>query len=406
MSLTRQPGDPIPFILEIGRALHVYGTPAHRLEETLRDIAKALGIESMFFSTPTAIFSTFLTSEGEEEVYLQRIESGDVDLGKLSELDALAIQVAHGETTPHDASVIIDRVVAAAPRYGSIPTLLAFALTSAAASRFFGGGPAEMSMSVVVGLVVGLLGIGASRVPAVARLFDPAAGLVVSLLAVLGASFVAPLSVPIVTIAGLIVLVPGLTLTVSVSELAERSLVSGTARLHGALLVFLMLGFGVAVGGKLGTLISGSIPAMQPAAMPGWSEAIAVLVACICLTVLFKAPGRDVGWIILAGSITYSAVRFASPEVGPELGVFAGAIVIGVFSNLHARLFNRPAALTRLPGMMLLVPGGLGFLSISSLLEQDVLTGIQTAFRVAVIAVALVTGLIISNAIVPPGRRL
>ena len=62
----------------------------------------------------------------------------------------------------------------------------------------------------------------------------------------------------------------------------------------------------------------------------------------------------------------------------------------GVLSNVYARILDRPAAVTRVPAMMLLVPGGLGFLSLSSLMEQDVLKGLQTAFSVAVMAVAMV----------------
>ncbi len=401
---TDAPDPNVEFALKLGRALHVYGTPAHRLERSLQEIAQSAGIAASFFSTPTAIFSSFESRTGQEQVFLQRIETGDVDLGKLADLDRLAGEVARGERILEEASAEVDRIVSSPPRYGMPLTLMSFGLTSAAASRFFGAGPSEMAMSLVVGLAVGVLAILAQRVPAMGRLFDPTAGLVVSFLAVIGAAIVGPLSVPVVTIAGLIVLVPGLTLTIAVSELAERSLVSGTARLHGALLVFLMLGFGVAVGGKLGTLVTGAIIPSQPSALSGWTEVVAILVAGLTLTILFKAAPSEVGWIIGAGGITYATVRFASPAVGPELGVFFGAIVIGVVSNLHSRFFNRPTAVIRLPGMMLLVPGGLGFLSISSLLEQDVLTGIQTAFRVAIIAVALVTGLIIANAIVPLRR--
>ena len=46
-------------------------------------------------------------------------------------------------------------------------------------------------------------------------------------------------------------LLPGLSLTVSLNEIANRHLMSGTARLMGASLVFLQLGFGAALGGKL-----------------------------------------------------------------------------------------------------------------------------------------------------------
>jgi len=394
----------IPFVLKMGRALHLYGTPAHRLEESMSDLARVLGLDAHIFATPTAIFSSF-PSDHESHIDLQRIDNGEADLSKLSELHDLASAVVRGDTTPRVASARIDEILAAPSRYAPWMIFASFGLTSAAASRFFGGGGNEMLLALVVGLVVGAIALAAGRWAAVARLFEPLSGIAVSFLAVAGSALVASSSVPIVTVAGLIVLVPGLTLTTAVSELAQRNLVSGTARLHSALIVFLMLGFGVALGGKVGTLLTGPLAAVRPAALPGWTEAVSVLVAGITLSILFRAPRRDLGWIIGIGSATYATVRFASPLFGPELGVFLAALTVGVGSNLHARILDRPSAVTRLPGMMLLVPGGLGFLSISSLMHNDVVAGVQGAFTVAVIAVALVTGLLVSNAIVPPGRK-
>jgi uncharacterized membrane protein YjjB (DUF3815 family) len=52
----------------------------------------------------------------------------------------------------------------------------------------------------------------------------------------------------------------------------------------------------------------------------------------------------------------------------------------------------------------MLVPGSLGFLSISALMEADALSGVQTAFHVALIAVALSAGLLTANLALPPRR--
>jgi hypothetical protein len=42
----------------------------------------------------------------------------------------------------------------------------------------------------------------------------------------------------------------------------------------------------------------------------------------------------------------------------------------------------------------------------ASLLERDVVTGIDTAFTMLLAAVSLVAGLLIANAVVPPRRNL
>ena len=58
------------------------------------------------------------------------------------------------------------------------------------------------------------------------------------------------------------------------------------------------------------------------------------------------------------------------------------------------------------PGIMLLVPGSVGFRGLSSMMAHDVVSGIQTAFTMILMAVALVAGLLLANDILPPKRAL
>lgn len=381
----------------------MYGAPAHRLEDAMREVLERTGVQGSFFSTPTAIIAT-LQHGDQRRTELVRIEKFEVDLGKLEELTDLANAVIAGEVSPRDGSASVDRIIAAPPRYGVMLTVVSFAIVSAAASRFFAGGLREIILAGIAGLGVGLLSLLPSRSATVARLFDAIAAFVVSFIAVGGASAMGGASIPIVTVAGLIVLVPGLTLTIAVTELAQRSLVSGTARLHGALVVFLMLGFGVALGGRGANALFGSADRV-PSSLDAWTEMVAVVIAILALNVILRVPSREVGWVLIVASVTYATVKWSSVAAGPEIGVFAGAIVAGVLSNVHGRAFDRPTAITRLPALILLVPGGLGFLGLSSILEDDVIGGMRTVIRVALIAVALATGLIIANAVASPGHR-
>src|SRR5687768_4442897 len=46
-------------ILELARALHEAGAPAHRIEDAMAAPAPRWGIEGQFFTTPTSIFASF-----------------------------------------------------------------------------------------------------------------------------------------------------------------------------------------------------------------------------------------------------------------------------------------------------------------------------------------------------------
>ena len=46
--------DAREFVLKLGRGLHAYGYPAHRLEDALTSVAQRLGIQGHFFSNRKA----------------------------------------------------------------------------------------------------------------------------------------------------------------------------------------------------------------------------------------------------------------------------------------------------------------------------------------------------------------
>jgi uncharacterized membrane protein YjjB (DUF3815 family) len=53
------------------------------------------------------------------------------------------------------------------------------------------------------------------------------------------------------------------------------------------------------------------------------------------------------------------------------------------------------------PGIMLLVPGALGFRSITEMIANDPVRGLHTAFTMILTGVAIATGLLVSRLMVP-----
>jgi uncharacterized membrane protein YjjP (DUF1212 family) len=394
--------DPVAreFVIKLGRALHQYGHPAHRLEEVLVTVCRPLGLEGQFFSMPTALFASF-GHAGEQRTFQLRIDPGAVELGKLVRLHAIAGDVAQGLLTPAQGSAEVDALVQGPPPYGPVLSTLAFAATSAAAARFFGGGLREIGLSTLIGLCIGLIALGTTRYHTVARVFEPLAAAVAALLAALAAKAFGPVSVYTATVAGLIVLIPGFSLTVAMIELATRNLVSGTARLAGAAGTFVAIGFGVALGTRLAAAIVGAPAAVTPHPLPLWTEWVALAVAPVGFTVLLRARPADVGWIGVAGALGFGGTRLGAIVLGPELGAFAGALALGVASNAYGRALGRPEIVPLVPGMLLLVPGSLGFRSLASLVEGQTIPGVEAAFRMTLVAVSLATGLLFSNVLLP-----
>ncbi len=394
--------DPrIGFILQLGRALHTSGYSAQRLEEALILTSNHLGIIGQFFSTPTSIMASF-GPQDDQRTSMIRVEPGDSDLGKLALVDEVVRDVLSDRLSPAAGSAAISRIEAAPPPYGNLLTTLAFGLCSGSAVRFLGGGAWEVGVGLLVGLVTGLIALLAARLPSLGRIFEPvaafAAAAVVALIAVAGA----PVSVFLATLAGVIILIPGFTITTAITELSTRHLASGTARFMGALVLLMGIVFGIAFGTKLVALVFGTIPEVAPMPLPGWTLALALILTPVSFVVLLKAQPRDLPWIVVAGVVAFLGARVGSMILGAELGAFGGALLTGMFSQWYSRLTNRPSQITLVPGLLLLVPGSLGLRSLNSMLSASgVLPGIEGIFRMGLVAVSLASGMLIARVISP-----
>ncbi len=397
--------DTSTFLMRLARALHSYGTPSHRLEEALEIMSQELRIEAQYLVTPTSIFAS-IGPEGEQETILVRVEPGETNLEKLTLLGEVMQRVESGELDPCGGLEEIERVVSGPMRYGPAVTALAYTVTSGSAAVLFGGGWREAALSLGLGAVLGLLAILAIARPRLAALFPALASMLAAAIASGVAAMASPVSSFIATLAGIIVLVPGLTLTIAMNELAHRHLVSGTARLTGALITFLQIGLGGATGWAIAEALFGRQPPVEPLPLPEWWFLIAAPVAAASFTVLFRARPGDYPWILLGCAVAFQVARHAGAALGPELGAALGAWVLGCLSNLLARWRGKPASITLVPGLLILVPGSFGFRSLEALVRHDVLAGVETGFSMVLIAISLVTGLFLSNLTVAPRRLL
>jgi uncharacterized membrane protein YjjP (DUF1212 family) len=385
----------IGFLMKLAKALHTYGMPSHRLEVALAQISERMNMESQFVVTPTSITGSVGPTEAAQTT-LVRLEPGRVNLEKQSELHHLIGDVCARRLTLEQGGERLDSLVSRPPIHGRLATVAGFGLASASAAVFFDGGRTEAATAGVIGLLMGLLVQAAARAPRFGMVMPGAAGVAAVLVTALMQAALGPMVGFIPTLAGLIILIPGLGLTIAVNELAHGHLVSGTARLGGALMTFLQIGFGVALGSKMAAWLDGA-GLERPESLPLWVLPIALLVSALAMTVLFRARPRDLPFVLLAAAVSFTSSRLGTLAFGPELGVLLGAWLLGMLGHLIGRWRNEPSALAILPGMLLLVPGGLGFTSLSSLLANDIVSGIQAGFTMLLIALSLVTGLMLAS---------
>jgi uncharacterized membrane protein YjjP (DUF1212 family) len=393
------------FLVELARALAANGSTADRIEGALSTTARRIGVRAEFFATPTSVFASIGTGRN-NATRLVRVESADINLDRLVRLDAILQAVSSRELSISGARESIAEILARPGPWPMPMFLAAHTATGACAALFFGGRAREIGAGAAAGLTVGLLALLADRVRRLVRVFEFLSGALVAVVATTAGAHLPGLSTDTVIIAGLIALIPGLSLTIAVSEVATRHLLSGASRLIGAAASLASIAFGVATGSLLVRAILTVAPAQQPEPMPPAAQWIALAVAPSALAVLFKANARDLPAILALAAIGFLTARELGESLGPELAAGAGALLVGLAGNARAIWANRPVAVAVIPGLILLVPGSIGFRSLTAFLDQKAVQGLETAVLAVVVAIAIATGLLLANVLLPPKRAL
>ncbi|MBS0431747.1 MAG: threonine/serine exporter family protein [Proteobacteria bacterium] len=399
----------IGFVIELTRRLHQYGAAAPRLEQAVDQVARKLGLVCETLSTPTSTVVSFSERGGDglaQITQVLRMAPGDVNLARLCRADEIADRVIDGSMQLSDGFGELHELGRPLSRPALAAIVLAYGLAAASVAVLFGTAWVDAAVAGGIGLLIGLLSIAGSGRPRLAAASEAIAALLATFIATAVSAWIVPLALKSVVISALIVLVPGMTLTNAVRELSSQHLVSGVSRMASAFATLLKLTFGTVAASQVCALLH-IVPAAQPLPrLPEWSQWPALLVGALAFAMLFQAARRDYALVIAAVVVSYLVSHFGGDAFGPAFGVFLGGLLLGALGNLYARLAGRPGALVREPGILLLVPGSVGFRSVSYLLTREVGMGAETAVLLVTLLISLVAGLLFGDLLIAPRRSL
>lgn len=408
--------DRAAFIIELARRLHIAGVTAARLEGAVLSTARALDLSCEIWAAPTGLLLSLGDARnpaGPQHTRVLRLEPHEPDLSDLVALDEVAEAVIAGGVGVAAATErlrALDRVPARAELAWQV---LAFGLAAAAVAGLLRTAWVDIVVAGGLGLLIGGIAVASRTRPHLGAASEAVAALVATVLATAFAHFVAPLSVQAVVIAALIVMMPGLTLTTAVAELAAQQLVTGTTRFAGAMVSLLKLTFGSIAGAQLTGALGWAPRVAVPAVLPAAVEVVATVVAAFSFAILFHARRRDVALVMGSAVLGYVLTRVGGAWLGPSQGgasfaggVFFSSLAMAALANVYGRVARRPGSLVRLPGIMLMVPGSVGFRGLASLMERDYALGVDTGVAVLSALVALMAGLLFGSLLVPPRRYL
>jgi uncharacterized membrane protein YjjP (DUF1212 family) len=395
--------DRTELLVALGRGLHQAGIPTDALEQTLRDVAVAVGVALQVNALPTSL-TLAIGPAFEQRLIILRLEPGNVHLRKLALLEGVVAALRQGRDPSAALAdvVTIDTEVRPAPPAISV---LAYALLSTGTALLLGGAAGEVIVSALIGVAIGAIAAAGERSRRIDRVFEIAAAFIATVIVGLWEHFVGPIALYVVLIAGVVVLLPGYSLTTALNELANRNLVSGTARLGGVFVTLLALGCGFALGAGLSgnAILAG--PTVSPGHVTLFSTALAAVLMALGIALILHARYRDIGWIVASCLATIALAHFL-PGLGiTQASPFATAFAIGLATNLAARYLRIPQAVVLIPALLVLVPGSISYESLLYVFQADTTDALSLAVRALLAAILIVAGFLTSQLLTPPERR-
>lgn len=387
-------------LLTLGKALYHVGLPTHVIEQKIRTASDRLHVVIEVLSVPTGLMLTFCPPFERPVTVLARETPAALNLELLDEVVQIADTLGSSAESLTDVKDRLKAVIRRKSRWSEPLVLLAYILSSSAFAVFFRGGPREVSVAILVGLVVGLIALSLRRVRSSTRLFELTAALGASFLICSCEPWVGGFEEWIPMAAGLIILLPGVALVDSVNELASGHLLAGGARMAGVAVAFLALTFGTVVGIALADRMPGTrMFDTARAHLPDWAPLVAVLVVGVGSMIRFRAPPACLFTIILASAVAFVASRVGRQVLGDLPGAFVAALTLALLGHLYSHFCRHAAELFTIPGLAVLVPGSVGIRSMRLLLIDKTTAGIAEGLQMLLVAMALVSGLLFAGSI-------
>ncbi|QKJ18073.1 threonine/serine ThrE exporter family protein [Microbacterium hominis] len=385
----------------IGRAMTQAGYSVETVQNAISDIARVNGLpetEALVF--PSALL---VSARGQGQHQTGAVVSDDIRLllSQIDELQRTVDAARKGVLSPRSVVEKIARIREMPPVYGPVPRVVAYGLLSGALSVLLGASWSGVLLAAGLGLVAGTTMLVAERMPrrygalnTVALSFGVAVVVFLLLRAGLGYGILPALLAP------LVLLLPGTLLTTAMLELATGNLISGAGRLAGGATRLLLLGAGIATAAVVVGIPDVDID-IEGTALGPLAPWIAVAVLGVGISVHSSAPRRALPWMLLVLYVAYAVQVLSDQLVGGVLSAFIGALVLTPVTALVARQPTGPAALvTFTAGYWLLVPGALGLIGVTSLLEQDSAAAaslLATLSTMLAIALGVLAGSAVSN---------
>lgn len=380
---------------ECGKRYMSTGGPTSRLEEKIAQSGKALGYDCDVYATPTAMF-VYARDGQNYYMTMERVVDQQINFTDMLFYDSILDSLSSAKITIHEARLKLESFVST--QYsGKWVVLAAFLIGFLASFPKFGHFLGAVSSGLITAFVY-VLNRPLARRLKFSGVFNDFIGCFFSFIisVFLAATFQVP--VAMFVIGTILLVVPGLTLTSAVSDIAEHNFVSGTVKIMKSSLILVAMGVAYILIDNMFVVLGldRSVFAVDPIKAEYidsfWFQFLCRTIMLGAFCIFFHIPIRAIPGAILCGVASVLVLeQFQDPNLF-VLASFLASLTVGLVSLSLSRIYKWPSQVFSTTGIISLVPGLLALSSFYNLLENSGRGAI--AYQVALTAGAITFGLL------------
>ncbi len=390
------------FAAQIGYRLAMAGAETFRVEDTIRRVLHAYGLECEVFAIPNSLTVSFEASNGKPLTILKRIGYHGNDLEALEQLNALSRRICLEKPEVETAVLWLKETVARCRVYRLSVSLLGSFLGGAGFCLIFGGSLRDCLWAGMMGLIIGCVNRFMDRLEANPFFSTIIASFLMALPAYLAAGF-GWLDNPDAAIIGaLMILVPGLLITNSMRDIIYGDTNSGVMRIVQVFLSAFAIALGTAAAWRVTAPVYGLSAVVETASLvwPAWAQALAVFVGCYGFSILFNIHGKWMVLCVIGGTATWM-IYLLCEEVG--LDVYTMNLYATIFAALYSEVMARVRRCPVMPYLVIaifpLLPGAGVYYTMSLGLQGEMIEALRKGLETAGIAGSLAVGILLVSTV-------
>lgn len=220
----------LDIIMEIGEQMLISGAEISRIEESVLRLGQAFGaVRTDAFIITSNMEVSLHDQNGNSYTQTRRVSNIGTDIEKLHRLNSLIRAICSGFITQEEIEEKLNKIKASKP-YSFKTITLAYGLISGAFTLFFGGGIIEALCSVVIGFALSFI-VKFTEIGALNKIFAKFfCSFAATLLAFVCLKLGIVSTVDHIIIGNIMLIIPGVGLTVAIRDLFVGDNLSGALR--------------------------------------------------------------------------------------------------------------------------------------------------------------------------------